>query len=331
MNYFWLLCLGLILVFGLLLLAGISYQVLATARDSRLYPPPGKLIQVGSSRLHLQRSGQGSPAVVMDYGIGGLSPLWSLVQPEVAKFTQVCIYDRAGYGWSDVSKQSRTSQQMVEELHTLLARAGVASPYILVGHSLGGLNMRLFASLYPDEVAGVVLVDSVPTEVFTHLSPIFKQHLAGVQKLFANLSILSRFGLVRMGGKKSLPDFAKKLPSEAQSLLLSQFLPHTFATSLAESQLLEESLAQVKKFPFPQQIPLVVLCHGQRMFTNFAEPKIEQAEASWLSLQLETSRLSSSGNFQVAKNSGHNIHLEEPQLVIQAIQQMLKLCESNPL
>src|ERR687893_3124206 len=145
------------------LLAGVLYQLVATKIDAyRWYPPPGEMIDVGGSSMHLRCTGEEgrAPTVVMDIGSGGIGMDWQRVQPGVAKFARVCSYDRAGTGWSDQGTQPRTSQQIVEELHTLLGNAEVQGPYVLVGHSLGGVNVQLYANQYPDEVAGMVLVDS---------------------------------------------------------------------------------------------------------------------------------------------------------------------------
>jgi pimeloyl-ACP methyl ester carboxylesterase len=143
-----------------LLLAGVVYQFVATKIDEYRYPAPGEMVDVGGYSLHLNCTGEGTPTVVMDSGLGGTVLDWELVQPEVANFARVCTYDRAGMGWSDPGAQPRTSQQIVKELHTLLGNAGVQGPYVLVGHSFGGTNVQVYASQYPDEVAGMVLVDS---------------------------------------------------------------------------------------------------------------------------------------------------------------------------
>ena len=118
------------------------------------------LVDVGGYNLYVNCRGFGAPTVVLDAGLGVASDSWVLVQPEVAEFTRVCIYDRAGVGQSDVGPQPRTSKQIATELHALLNHSGVEPPYVLVGHSFGGLNMRMYASAYPDEVAGMVLVDA---------------------------------------------------------------------------------------------------------------------------------------------------------------------------
>lgn len=157
---------------GLALLAGAAYQALATARERDKYPAPGQLVEIKGRRMHLHCAGEGSPTVVVDSGLGSYSADWQLVQPEVAKFTRICTYDRPGYGWSQPGPRPRTSRQMARELHSLLAAAqgaGLAGPYLLVGYSLGGFNVRLYARQHPDEVAGLVLVDSAHEEMLSRL------------------------------------------------------------------------------------------------------------------------------------------------------------------
>src|SRR5262245_50984185 len=128
--------------------------------DPRGHPPPGKLVDVGGWRLHLDCAGTGSPAVVFASGSGDFSFDWALVQPEVARSARACAYDRAGDAWSDPGPIPCTLRQEAYELHTLLERAGIAPPYVLVGHSYGGLLVRVYAERYPAEVAGMVLVDA---------------------------------------------------------------------------------------------------------------------------------------------------------------------------
>jgi pimeloyl-ACP methyl ester carboxylesterase len=146
----------------------LSVAAVSTAQDSkpnwRSEPDNGPLldamVDVGGRRLHINCTGKGDPVVVMDAGRGNSSATWNLVQPEVAKFARVCVYDRAGLGSSEPAVQLRTSQQMVRDLHALLTNARIRPPYIMVGHSLGGMNVRLYASQYPKDVIGMVLVDS---------------------------------------------------------------------------------------------------------------------------------------------------------------------------
>jgi pimeloyl-ACP methyl ester carboxylesterase len=134
-------------------------------------PPPGRLIDIGGFRLHLNCAGQGSPAVVLDAALGASSISWSLVQPALAGVAQVCSYDRAGFGWSDPGPMPRTAGRIAAELRRLLERAGVVPPFVLVGHSYGGLVMRVFASRYWQDTAALVLVDPAHPEDWVKPAP----------------------------------------------------------------------------------------------------------------------------------------------------------------
>src|SRR5688572_145377 len=136
-------------------------------------PPPGKLVDVGGWRLHLNCTGssKGSrPTVVLESGAGDFSFDWSLVQPGISRFTRVCSYDRAGNAWSDLGPRPRTMKQIAYELHTALMKTGSKGPYVLVGQSFGGLLMRTFAAQYRKEVAGMVLVDSTHEDTTLNLN-----------------------------------------------------------------------------------------------------------------------------------------------------------------
>ena len=154
------------LVIGLVALAviGVIYQAFGTEIYRRIYPPPGELVDVGGHTLHINCVGEGSPTVLLESGSGANSTAWANIQPEVADTTRVCAYDRAGSGWSEprnlLSIRPGDPQQIAGELHTLLGNAGIDGPYVLVGHSFGGLYVLMYADLYPNEVEGMVLVDS---------------------------------------------------------------------------------------------------------------------------------------------------------------------------
>src|ERR687897_2419342 len=143
-----------------LAVAGAIYQAIATQLAERAYPPPGEMVDVGGYSLHIDCVGQGGPTVVLDAGSGGFSAQWVRVQRQVSGTTRVCAYDRAGMGWSEMGPDPRDAKQISSELHTLLSKAGIDGPHVLVGHSFGGLYMQTYAARYPDEVAGVALVDS---------------------------------------------------------------------------------------------------------------------------------------------------------------------------
>src|SRR6476661_4820744 len=170
-------------------LSGATYQWLATRRELSATPPPGQLVDIGGYRLHLWCTGDGAPAVILDTGLGGSTPGWGFVQPEVARFTRFCSYDRAGMGYSDPGPSPRTARRIASELAELLARSGIAGPVILVGASIAGFDVRVFASDYPQRAAGLVLVDS------SH-----EDDVLDVPAMARFVPVLSTFGVLRLLG-----------------------------------------------------------------------------------------------------------------------------------
>jgi pimeloyl-ACP methyl ester carboxylesterase len=148
--------------FSFVVACGGVYQAVGRYRDSQLYPPTGRIVDIGGgTRLHLVDAGSGTPTVILEAGIAASSLSWTLVQPEVAKFARVASYDRAGLGWSDAAGEPRAMERSGAELYALLEAASIPPPYILVGHSYGGLLVRAYAAMHPRDVAGLVLVDPV--------------------------------------------------------------------------------------------------------------------------------------------------------------------------
>src|SRR5215216_1313636 len=209
MRRIWRPLLGLVVVLLVLAIVGAIYQASATELAERAYPPPGEMVDVGGYSLHINCVGQGSPTVVLDAGLGDFSAQWVWVQREVSDTTRVCAYDRAGMGWSEMGPEPRDAKQITGELHTLLSKAGIEGPYVLVGHSLGGLSMQTYAHRYPDEVAGVVLVDSsIDTYQFSQRpeaqdsSEPQKQRSAVVPPLVRfGITLPARLGVVRLLSK----------------------------------------------------------------------------------------------------------------------------------
>ena len=220
----WLKRIALWLLIGITILValGAVYQTIATAMDQRALPAPGQMIDVGGYSLHLYCAGQnteGRATVILESGLGATSSSWGWIQPSVAKTTRVCSYDRAGMGWSDSSPSPRNAQNIATELHTLLQNAQIPGPYVLAGWSYGGMYVRQYASQYPDEVVGMVLLDSSSPEQCIS-TPATQAQCASMAKLFTVAPILTRLGVLRVMG---LSRPASGLPSPQNEELLASF------------------------------------------------------------------------------------------------------------
>jgi pimeloyl-ACP methyl ester carboxylesterase len=182
-------------------LAGIGciYQALAATFDRRGHPPPGRLVDSEGCCLHVQTAGRGAPAVVLETGLGGMSAAWGWIWPEIAKFTTAVAYDRAGLGWSGPDSAPKTASLAARRLRAALARSCVSPPYVLVGHSMGGLFTRVFAGLFPDEVAGMVLLDAVHPDQHLRSSAI-DRHMRSGFRFLRMIPLLTRLGYVRLAG-----------------------------------------------------------------------------------------------------------------------------------
>jgi len=325
--------LGLIAFVVVLLVATTVYGTAATANERAHFRPPGRLVDVGGYRLHLRCAGQGSPTVVLESGGGMTSNEWTLVQPEVAKFTRVCSYDRAGLGWSESGPPS----DPVEALHTLLRKGGVLGPYSVVGHSYGsGLVLR-FAYRFPDEVKGMVLTAaSYPDDE--------------VQRVVADTSIRSRpylemyawstrLGLMRITPERYLPDMLRVYLG-----LLRQYLPPSAAeceiaflhqTRHVQSFLIEESghptpneeneeaAACARRFG---EMPLVVLSEKWVYSSAFSQQEKEEARRED-ERQTRLAGLSSRGK-KIDLESGHLIPLENPSAVVDAVRHVVYIART---
>jgi pimeloyl-ACP methyl ester carboxylesterase len=288
-------------------------------------PPIGRLVDIGGYRLHLACQGKGSPTVVMEAAIGETGLLWSLVQPAVAQTTQACVYDRAGLGWSDPSPSPRTAAVMVEELHTLLATAEVPGPYVLVGHSFGGLLVRLHATRYPQEVAGLVLVDSAHEDQYRRAPSEIRELLPQVEEQarqqFEGLKVLIESGSLDAGMLPVPPGLPASAADTFRALVAAS--PKHVDSFIAEQQAVEAIHAELRVTSLGD-LPLVVLSHGQPMAMPGLSDEVNQTyEQLWQELQAELAGLSSQGRLIVAEGSGHYIQLERPQLVIDAIAEVV--------
>lgn len=304
----------------LLLFAGFVYQNISEARDRRFHPMPGQLIDIGGYKLHINCRGQGSPVVVLDSGLGDSYISWHKVQPEIAKFTRVCSYDRAGLGFSDPSPRPRTSQVIAEELHRLLQNAGVASPIVIVGHSAGGLNVRVFTSLYRSEVAGMVLVDASHPEQMKRFPPALNDMDATWMREAEFLEFTMPIGLPRLLG------FCDEDPA-------TRAADCTFNSAregVRELKAFPESAAQTAATGPFGDMPLVVLSHDpDKPSTELPADLAKPTNDAWEKMQEELAHLSTKGTQSVAKNSSHYIQIDRPELVIEAVRSVVEQVREN--
>jgi pimeloyl-ACP methyl ester carboxylesterase len=317
-----------------LLAAGLLYQWLGVRRDAVRHPPPGRMVKAGAQRLHVYETGEGDPTVVLEAGISATICNWQRVQADIAKFTRVLSYDRAGLGWSDRARTPRTASQIVEELHKMLLTADVPPPYVLVGHSFGGIVARLYTMRYPGEVAGIVLVDPVLLEEWHPLSAERKRMLIGGALLSRWGGLLARFGVVRFTlarlarGKSALPRAigratssgkglatmerligeVQKMPRELWPAIVSHWShPKSFASMGGHLAKMPESVASVIDAA-PLDVPVTMLT-GVRSLTKWPADG--------------PARVSTNTTHIVAENSGHWIQLDEPLLVVEAVREMV--------
>jgi pimeloyl-ACP methyl ester carboxylesterase len=264
-----------------LLAAGLAYEAVGEAGDRRRYGPPGERVDVGGYRMHIYCTGDGSPTVVLDTISAGASPYWGWVQPELAATTRVCSYDRAGWGWSDDGPLPRDAERVVSELHTLLERAGVEGPVVLVGHSLGGLYARHFAATHRDEVAGLVLVESPHPDQNDHLPAEDLAAERSFARLMPTLTFLNRVGVSRLyvatGGTFDMTGLPDRQRAEALAFWST---PRYWASLRREASARAATDAQVRAGGHLGDLPLAVVSAPVG------------ASPAWLALQSELTGLS---------------------------------------
>ena len=253
----------------------------------------GTAVDIGGRRLYITCLGEGSPTVILEHGMATESDTWAQVQPAVAQFTRVCAYDRAGRGKSDPAPMPRTSEDMVADLHTLLENAHVPGPYILVGNSLGGFNARLYAHKYPDEVVGLVLVDSMHPDQF------------------------DRFA-------QALPPETPQDPEGLRWFRQSFTRDYKDPTKNPEGFDQLTSHEQVRPVTSLGDLPMIVLAASEFRI-RIPDPRFgAYMHNLWHELQKDLARLSSNSKFVAVEDSGHFIQIDQPQVVTDAIRELVE-------
>jgi pimeloyl-ACP methyl ester carboxylesterase len=310
------------------LLAGVLLEQVGQWRDRRSLPQIGRSVDIGGRNLNIYCSGEGNPAVIFDSGNGDPGYVWADIQPKVARLTRACWFDRAGEGWSDPGPYPRTSAAMSAELHELLHRAGIPAPYVLVGHSLGGMNARVYNGLYPTEVAGAVLVDAAHGDEATR-APAFMLGRSAPRRAWHSIWIGGQ--LARMTGLLRLTRPAVPMPTDSaqrtRELMLRALRNRPAAVATQFDASTPESYAQAERAGSFADRPLIVLTRGKVDLP--AHPGAEDRE--WAAYELvwqheiqpKLTRLSSRGRQIIVAKSGHRIHEEAPEVVVDAIREVL--------
>ena len=322
---------------AVILLGGALYQARAAARDLRRVPPTGQLVDLGGGRrLHAHCSGAGAPAVILEAGIAASSLSWTRVQPRVAQFTRVCSYDRAGLGWSDPGRSPLSAAANAESLHLLLRALGIPLPYVLVGHSYGSFIIREYANRYRNEVAGIVLVDPIWPSEWVQPTRELQRRLRGGVFLSHVGGLLARVGFVRVclrlltGGAPGLARRASRLFGSEASGVLSRLVGEVQKLPAETWPLVQALWSQPKCFTaMARHLAALPRSAGEQatcgelgdiptlVITGGRQPEQCRAE------QQRLAALSSRWRQIVAAGSGHWVHFDEPELVIEAIREVV--------
>ncbi len=332
-----LLLLFLALVFAVVLI-GFLYQFIGAHRDRKRMAGSGRWISLGEGREHyLLEQGAGSPTVIFEAGIAATNLNWRHLQEMVSQFAATASYDRAGLGWSSPSRSKRTPGNIAVELHELLQKAGIKPPYVMVGHSFGGLVVRRFALLYPEEVSSVVLVDPMRCEEWPPLDPA-KQAMIDRGAKLANVAIpITRFGLTRLavtslfcrsgrvaerlagaagdGGKHVLGRIKEevgKMPQEVWPIVAAHWSRPGYYVGLRDHvSAVPDTVREMQAADPIRGIPVLLLTPGKSTPLN----------------QECLDRIGDNVRQLIAPNSAHWIHLDEPELVIDSIREMVAIAE----
>jgi pimeloyl-ACP methyl ester carboxylesterase len=324
----------------LLLAAGFGYERLGEWRDQQRFPRIGRLVDIGGRSLNLYCAGSGNPAIVMDTGAGLPGYSWTLVEAGAARLTRACWYDRAGYGWSDPAPQARTAADVAEDLHKLLHAAGVPPPYVLVGHSLGGFHVRVFAAHYRNEAAGLILVDSADEyEGLVRLPESMQPPVRYIpDALIPVIAKAARFvahaGLVRLFIDDLNGPIARLPLQDARLVHMLQFQPKALDAGLYESLSRSGTLAQVKAIRGFGNIPLIVLTGAQKPVVHLDDESDVEKLDRYMEYrvhgsQAQLAKLSTRGRQIILEHVGHGIPLEDPQSIVKAMGDVLGQLGSN--
>ncbi|MFJ8246919.1 alpha/beta hydrolase [Peribacillus asahii] len=323
---------SMVLLVGLIvtiLIGAYTYELIAAKREAKNYPPLGQLVDAGGYNLHILQQGSGSPTILFEGGSGAPSTYWKEITSSLPPNVNVVTYDRAGYNWSDKHVTKRTGENIVTELHTALQNSDINGPYILVGHSIGGMYTRLFAEKYEAEVVGMLLLDARSEHFSDRTNKILENAGVDPQQFGSPSTNLLKFlkasGLLRIFKEPLLGDYyeTERELNEAINVTLTS----KYYEAIQDETLEEQGLEQALKKTSMGNIPLTVISKGKDAdLTVFGLSKEEGKlfEEIWYDEQKKLSNLSTDSKFLIAKNSGHEIAKDEPELVVHEIKELIK-------
>ena len=328
--------LGLLALLVLLVAVGSIYEALGRKNAREKYPPPGKLVDIGGRKMHIDCRGTGSPTVILESGLGTGGTLdWTLVHDEIASFTRTCAYDRAGIMWSDTKDTPQRASAVADDLHALLKGAGVNDPLVLVGHSIGGPYTRTYVGKYGEQVAGLVMVDPSHPDQVARLGKVvgIDVHPKQSATIMHAATALSWTGLTRFmisRGDKPKLRTAAETKRLGDALKISAAYGSTSVTgSRSELTGFDDTMADARAVHSFGNRPLIVL-------TAMAPMKPEQLKGlglkaedgarfkqEWKQLHSEQAAFSTRGRQQLVPDATHYIQVDRPDVVIAAVREVV--------
>ena len=313
-----------ILLAALVLLVSLTFAagfLIESTRMRRLasYPRPGASYNIDGYDTHVICTGAGSPTIVLEAGLGDDFLSWRRVQPALSTVTRVCSYDRAGYGWSAARPGPRDTDHVSEELHALLVEAHIDGPIVLMGHSAGGLFIRRYATRYPQGIVGMVFVDSSTPTQFERLP----EEMRGVEDFTWDKRLLP-FGITRLRGHCGVTD--SSTPEVKPQLEWHDCTPGAFATTEREEKDFPQSCSEAKGTGPFGDIPILIFSQDPALHfgdSDIPVATMQQAAATWNTLQEELKQLSPRSRRIIARGSTHYVHVLRPELVIREVEHLV--------
>lgn len=318
-----------VVLLAMLILLGIGgaiYETRAETATASQFPAPGQTVDVGGRNMHIDCTGEGSPTIILDAGQGGWSSDWVNIMPELSEKNLVCAYDRAGYGWSEPAEDDRSPQDAADDLAALFTAAHIEPPYVLVGFSHAGLADRRFAAQYADQMAGMVLIDPASEYDNEIMGAKLLQQQRAAVGIFKGFGFMARIGLLRLLGTENMAGSAPFIATEAAA-------PEVYYTFIADPQWWETStqefesrlndgyLELVREQGQIPDIPFVII--GSDVLETSGNDAVDGLQAARQEALSALAAGSTKGEFIIAEGSTHNILLDRPDVVLDAVKSVL--------